>query len=273
MEDVLRDFSRPAIINAIEQNLVEHTRTYGNSSLAEMREEKGLISFITEFPIATLNIIIGTRIEKQDINNVIKKTLSPYIARKTPVVWWVGPKLQAQDLGQYLENHGFKKYLDMPGMALDINKLEDKKIKPINFQVKFVSDEAYLKTWAETQDRGFGGTGETIQYYFDFEKTIGTSPNSPWQRYIGFLDDEPICVAALFLASGVAAIVNVATVSKYRERGFATLITTHLLRKAQNRGYQIGVLKATPMGQRIYRKMGFKEYCSIGMYIWQPETQ
>jgi len=40
--------------------------------------------------------------------------------------------------------------------------------------------------------------------------------------------------------------------------------------EAQKLGYEIAILHSSEMGFNVYKKMGFKEYCTIEMYIWHP---
>lgn len=44
------------------------------------------------------------------------------------------------------------------------------------------------------------------------------------------------------------------------------------LREARDRGYHVGVIHASPMGRGVYQRIGFKQYCNIGIYQWPGET-
>jgi predicted acetyltransferase len=41
------------------------------------------------------------------------------------------------------------------------------------------------------------------------------------------------------------------------------------LREARARGYAIGTLSPSEMGLRIYRRIGFREYCQIHIYAFE----
>ncbi len=36
-------------------------------------------------------------------------------------------------------------------------------------------------------------------------------------------------------------------------------------------GYRIGTLQSTPTGLNLYRRLGFREYCTFQAYLWQGE--
>jgi ribosomal protein S18 acetylase RimI-like enzyme len=96
------------------------------------------------------------------------------------------------------------------------------------------------------------------------------NPHSQWLRFVGLLNDEPVAVSILFLGAGVAAIFNVAVVPECRRQGFGTLITREPLLRARSMGYRYGVLKATPIGTKLYKNMKFEECCKISMYVCKP---
>jgi GNAT superfamily N-acetyltransferase len=75
------------------------------------------------------------------------------------------------------------------------------------------------------------------------------------------------------MAGGVAGIYAVATMPEVRRKGIGGWITLYPLLQARAVGYKVGVLKASEMGESVYRSLGFQDYCRITQYVWQPEPK
>jgi predicted acetyltransferase len=82
-----------------------------------------------------------------------------------------------------------------------------------------------------------------------------------------------VSTSLLFLAEGVAGIYFVATIPEARRRGIGFAITIKALKEAREMGYWVSILQASKMGEPVYRKIGFQEYCKISSYIWMNEPQ
>ncbi len=81
---------------------------------------------------------------------------------------------------------------------------------------------------------------------------------------------EPAATASVFLGAGVAGIYSISTIPMRRRQGIGAAMTLAPLCDARSRGYHIGILHAEPAGLSLYRRLGFREYCTLHPYLWSP---
>lgn len=87
------------------------------------------------------------------------------------------------------------------------------------------------------------------------------SPNV--HAVVGFSDGKPAAAAMLLMSHGIGGIYWVGTVPEARGRGLAEACTNAMARRAFELGVELVTLQASPMGESIYRRMGFE---SLGAY-------
>lgn len=86
--------------------------------------------------------------------------------------------------------------------------------------------------------------------------------------WVGYLDGKPVCCAATEAAAGVIGVYSVATLERFRRRGFAESITRHAIEEARrSTGLQRNILHATRSGQPLYRQMGFRYATRLDVYV------
>ena len=85
------------------------------------------------------------------------------------------------------------------------------------------------------------------------------------------LANKPVATSLLYLDGGVAGIYNVATLPQVRHLGIGSALTLALLLQARSWGYRIGTLQSSQMGLQLYRRLGFREYCTFQAYFWEEE--
>lgn len=88
--------------------------------------------------------------------------------------------------------------------------------------------------------------------------------------YLARLHGEPVAASALYCDGQVAGLCEVCTVPSARGQGIGAAITAAPLKDARALGYRIGVLQASGMGEPVYRRLGFTEYCTLDAYCWRP---
>ena len=100
----------------------------------------------------------------------------------------------------------------------------------------------------------------------------GERLDDPLRYFIGWSDGQAVATSSLILAAGVAGVYCVAALPEVRRKGIATAMTLAALRQARALGYRVAVLQATEMGAGVYRRIGFREYCTFGCYMRPGEA-
>jgi GNAT superfamily N-acetyltransferase len=76
-----------------------------------------------------------------------------------------------------------------------------------------------------------------------------------------------VAAAASFDDRADCGIYNVETLEHARRRGFAASVTAHQRREARDRGCHTASLQATPMAERLYASLGFRDLGRILEFV------
>jgi hypothetical protein len=259
MKDILKKISSKSINSYIEKNLDDFyikSSMHPNFVSQLDNKTKWLLAKKADWPECIFRANFKSKnITKAEINH-IKSLIEE---GKVPNGWKVGPLTTPSNLGSILEKSGFKEVYHQSGMAIDLKKL----MKYFNVQNKLkvikIDNEDTLKQWIEIVSKVFA-----IRIDFELLKFLLREKEAHF--YLGLFKEIPVSALMLFLSSGVAGLHAVSTLLEYRNKGFGLEISKTALIKAFNMGYHIGVLQASSLGERVYRKLGFQKYCNIYSY-------
>jgi ribosomal protein S18 acetylase RimI-like enzyme len=98
----------------------------------------------------------------------------------------------------------------------------------------------------------------------DFLARVGPAA---YRIAIARLDGESVATAIAFELDGDCGIYNVGTLEHARRRGLASGVTAALLRDALERGCTTASLQATPMAERLYAALGFRNLGRLLEYV------
>ena len=267
---VLHDLSAPALVTAIEANLFDLFHRLGRWPRAEWHEDPELWWAITDIPSAMFNCALRPRFTPDGLEAALEAVIARYQSGNVPAQWWTGPTTTPPDLGARLVAHGFRQTDDGPGMAVDLRALNEDTPLPPGFTIEKVNDAAALRTWFRPFVAGFEVGEDSTEPFIDWYEWAIFRARLPLQAYLGRLNGEPVACSSVYYGAGVAGIYDVATVPETRRQGIGALITLAPLRDARALGYRAAILHASQMGRGVYTRLGFRQYCTIGQYMWSP---
>lgn len=267
---MIHDLSSAESIAAQEASLVAFWSVYGRAPGRDLYVSDGLVRITTRVPHPLLNGIFSSQLTPASADATIQATCDYYAAQDLPMLWWVGPNTQPDDLAERLVRAGFTRADELPMMAIDLQSMKAEPTPP-NVTIKQVESEEELRVWSRilTDTFSLAGTGQNS--FEELEHSLGLEQDGRRYRFIAYLHDQAVATSALFAEAGVAGIYNVATLPEARQQGIGGAITLAPLLHAREQGYRIGTLQATAMGQPIYRRLGFEHIAPFTLYAWSRE--
>jgi GNAT superfamily N-acetyltransferase len=268
MSQLVVDVSSQAVVPALEANMFEFYMAWGRAPRGKLHQGPDLIQIITGLPVPLLNGIFGAHLTPDIADAAIEVSVARVTPSNVPAYWFIGPSTRPQDLGANLERHGFVRRFDLPGMAADLLALKESRSAPKDLTIERVNDAEALATWARTVWSGTEFPEESREPFVELEVSTGLASEAARLRYLGYLNGVPVATSAMILQDGVAGIYAVATLPEARRQGIGTALTLAPLCDARDMGYRVGTLQASSMGYSVYERLGFRQVCAFGVYLW-----
>ncbi len=264
-EKKLESASEADLKEAIEENVLAFLETFSTLEGTESWNEGDHVRYFTGIPFPLFNGTFRTHFLKEQADERIDAIVQFFSDRGVPFIWVVGPKTQPDDTENRLARKGFN-VEPGPGMAVEISKLKYSEFPP-DLSVRVADTEDLRMQFAETMVAGFGFPAHAVDVGVGiFSKLVLDDAVS----YVGFIDGKPVATSSVYNGAGVAGIYNVATLPEERGKGYGAAMAVRPLLDSREDGYRFGILQSSKMGLSVYRKLGFEEYCKIGMHAWAP---
>jgi GNAT superfamily N-acetyltransferase len=273
LHTVLEDFSESSLINAMEMNVHEAWLSFAHGLGAIVHDEPDLLWFLSGLPFHLANGIVKAHFTADYLEDILDERLRLLTAEQVPMTWLIGPSTRPVDLGSHLEARGWVLEDVAPGMAIELQTLDETLYSPASLTIERVREEEGLRTWLRIMTIGSEMPEEGLTLLLELVSRHGFKDSPSVHYYLGVLDDKPVATSLLYLGGGVAGIYNVATLSEVRRQGIGSALTVAPLLQARHWGYRIGTLQSTPMGLNLYRRLGFREYCTFQAYFWHRADQ
>jgi GNAT superfamily N-acetyltransferase len=127
-----------------------------------------------------------------------------------------------------------------------------------------VRDRAGLDALVHVVASSFGEDAAMFSPVFS-EKLLS---DDRWRGFVAYVDGAPAATSHIVVDDrGTAGIYYVGTVERYRGQGLGEGITAHAVVAGRKLGCVRSSLQASPMGQPIYERMGFRQVAYYRQYL------
>jgi acetyltransferase (GNAT) family protein len=219
----------------------------------EVMESPGLLLCRTPHGTVATNMAIVTGpIEAHAVRAL---TATMYAGGETPFSVWTREHAD-EALASELPRHGFHQVhreagmVFMPGAASPTTRPADIEIRP-------VVDENGRAEYGRLMASAFGVYGTPAESTAEHFATLASVSGPATQAYLAWRRDRAIAGATLYMAHGVGGIGWVGTLPEEFGHGYGSAVTWAVIDEGLRRGARFMNLQASPMGEPMYRRMGF----------------
>jgi ribosomal protein S18 acetylase RimI-like enzyme len=169
------------------------------------------------------------------------------------------------DLGPVCESAGLPLTGASPGMLLE-RRLPDT-APPPGVTIRTVETDADARDFAQVSDAAYRTFGMPAGCAVAMLNRLAVLRAPHITSILASVDGIPSAAAMVILSHGVGGIYWVGTTPAARGRGLGELVTRIVGNVAFDSGARVVVLQASPMGEPIYRRMGYREVTRYPCYV------
>lgn len=253
-----------------DANLIESFRAfsrYQEPAVLEERDGLLLLAGATTLPAACINVCARTEPRAEPVA-VLAAARDFYRRHGRGFKLAIRSELDG-DLEQHVLAEGLKLDFDSPCMSVE-KKLEVPAL-PVGVYIERLESARHADDIATVSAQAYEALGMPVEHTrASFSRPAGLLDG----RTLGVLvyrEGEPVATALALLGPKLdgalaAGIYWVGTVPSARKQGLAEFCTALATNAALEHGAKVVTLQASPYGEPIYRRMGYREYGRVRWY-------
>lgn len=255
---------RPDYFDAMDRNAAAMLTTAMRAVDAGwVREGDGLVVCGAPFGIATTNVamVVGPT----TLPAIIATTGQEFVARGVSYSVWTRDHADAV-LSEALEAGGWTRVLAAPAMICDAADLV-RPVVPRELRLAWVRTERDRAAYQDVMEAAWGIYGIDRSAIRPFFARLEALEGLDVQTVLGWVGSEAVAGAILYSLQGVAGIGWVGTLPSASRRGYGAAVTCRAVEEGFARGMRFGSLQASPLGEPVYRRIGFRTVSSYHVYV------
>lgn len=250
----------------IEANVATFLLQMGRAGGGHERSDAEVAWTLGGSPIGYHNAVVRFAATSDRATKLIDEFRDGLRSRDLPGSCHLTPTMRPSDLSHLLVAAGFEDGGHEPAMAADLAMVVD--VPATNLVISHVAAPDDLEAYRDVLASGFGEGPKEADWVASVFADIGFGDD--WRHFVGRVDGVPAATSSLLLTPPAAGIYFVCTRPEHRRNGYGAAITHAAMRYAAQRGATHAVLGSSPMGQRIYERLGFTTVFSYQLLEWEP---
>lgn len=207
--------------------------------------------WLTDIPHPFFNVVM--HLSSQDVINKVD-TLLGMASQEHPLSFWVHSGNRAPNLKEILQERHFIPLIKCPLMFWSVQSISSTScdIRPVH--------GGNIDAFMEITKRVLEIDGVVKEAYAKF---IG---QSSIEKYLLYVDENPIATGILVPHKNVGSIFNIAVLPAYQKKGYGRAIMQFLMNRAYSSGLYQLVLLSSPLAEQFYLDLGFEKAFDIDVY-------
>jgi ribosomal protein S18 acetylase RimI-like enzyme len=261
----------PAFAALLDESLLAATREFGRWQVgAVCAEGDGLLMIAgsTAFPFGYANCVLRTDPGVAPAE-VLERAAAFFAPRGRGFTVFVRGAFDP-DLEAALQRAGIASLVDTPCMVVDAPLAPPTLAAGCALQA--VTDEAGAVAAREINAEAYQSLGlpaEETRALYGLPRRL-LAPH--YVTTLGYRDRVPVSTAMIIFSPLLAGVYWVGTTSGARRTGLAEACTRQVTNAAFERGARAVTLQASPMGEPIYARLGYRTFDRLRWYVVPPRA-
>jgi GNAT superfamily N-acetyltransferase len=250
-------------VNLIAENFYLFRECFGHLPGGNIRRYSDVTVIDSGIPYPNWNAIIT----RNPVVHSMTKTVTQFgSSSHFPRSWWIGPETDDREFEKELQNNGFNFVNRTAAMAVELENVDLAPLSVSDIKILPVSNHIELEQYLRVLQQSFSMPHYAIEALYILYSQNSLFEDIKLYHYLGIYKGKVIGCASLFLAAGTAGIYHIGVPSGMRRRGIGKIMTIHCLKMARDMGFTFSVLRASNLGEGVYRQLGFKDFGHFKLY-------
>ncbi len=176
MSEMIRDVQSPNLIDALESNMAAYYLSYGDPTGPQTVDAEDIAYVFTGIPDALFNGVYRARLRSDAVAATLANIHAAQAHWRMPLLWWMTPQAKPAGLAHEISRHGWTEVGQLPGMALELDTVDDDAPLSPGLRIERVADMDTLALWARIAGEGAGLGPEVIAALIRNQRAMGLHP-------------------------------------------------------------------------------------------------